>query len=392
MEKRTLAFIFIAIISIVLIGCIGQSYGPPQGGNGMVLFTITDKAANMSSVTSINITIDSIQVHSAMKGWVTVSSTPKTYDLLQLKANGIQSLLADVQLENGSYEQVRLEISKIIVTDASGEHEAKLPSGDLKIVGGFEVKANATSVVIFDFVADESLHITGNGEYILAPVVHLQTKENAEVEVNERGEVGIRRGDLKTDVEVGMDENGTVSVGVKIPGDVNISIDGSGHVVIMHGGLPPSLQEACVKSGGRVTTQLCCESASDFPNTCLIGACGCSLDNSKEVKVCDCGEGNCWDSDKLECVSSVNQIQQPEETIQIRGFSFHPQNVEVAVGTKVTWVNNDPADHAVVSDIDEFSTVAFGRGQSKSYTFTIAGTYPYHCAIHPYMRGVVTVK
>jgi hypothetical protein len=61
--------------------------------------------------------------------------------------------------------------------------------------------------------------------------------------------------------------------------------------------------ELCRASGGAVTTQLCCKSASDFPNTCLIGACGCSPDNSKEVKVCDCGEGKCWDSTKQACVT-----------------------------------------------------------------------------------------
>ena len=60
--------------------------------------------------------------------------------------------------------------------------------------------------------------------------------------------------------------------------------------------------ELCIASGGTVTTQLCCQSSGDFPNTCLIGACGCSPDNSKEVKVCDCGEGKCWNG--YECVAS----------------------------------------------------------------------------------------
>jgi len=63
-----------------------------------------------------------------------------------------------------------------------------------------------------------------------------------------------------------------------------------------------SAEQACINSGGTVTTQLCCNSVSDFPNTCLIGACGCSPDNSHEVKVCDCGEGKCWDSEISKCV------------------------------------------------------------------------------------------
>lgn len=60
-------------------------------------------------------------------------------------------------------------------------------------------------------------------------------------------------------------------------------------------------EATCINSGGTITTQLCCKSARDFPNTCLIGACGCSPNNSHDVKVCDCGEGKCWDS-KGKCV------------------------------------------------------------------------------------------
>jgi len=64
---------------------------------------------------------------------------------------------------------------------------------------------------------------------------------------------------------------------------------------------PTGTEKACIDSGGTVTTANCCKSASDFPNSCLIGACGCSLDNSKQVKTCDCKDG-CWDGTK--CVKS----------------------------------------------------------------------------------------
>lgn len=50
----------------------------------------------------------------------------------------------------------------------------------------------------------------------------------------------------------------------------------------------------CQESGGTVETASCCKSVEDFPNTCNIGACGCSPDNSHEVKVCNCGERKCW--------------------------------------------------------------------------------------------------
>jgi len=60
-------------------------------------------------------------------------------------------------------------------------------------------------------------------------------------------------------------------------------------------------ERACVDSGGTVSTSLCCKSTTDFPNLCLIGPCGCSPDNSHQVKICDCGPNKCFDGN--ECVN-----------------------------------------------------------------------------------------
>jgi hypothetical protein len=57
-------------------------------------------------------------------------------------------------------------------------------------------------------------------------------------------------------------------------------------------------EESCKSSGGTVSTGLCCQSVSDFPNTCLIGACGCSPGNSHEIKTCECPEGKCFDGNQ----------------------------------------------------------------------------------------------
>lgn len=63
-----------------------------------------------------------------------------------------------------------------------------------------------------------------------------------------------------------------------------------------------TLENKCINSGGTVINKMCCNAVTDFPNTCLIGACGCSLENSHEMKVCECEEGKCWDSEKDQCV------------------------------------------------------------------------------------------
>ena len=55
-----------------------------------------------------------------------------------------------------------------------------------------------------------------------------------------------------------------------------------------------SQEDSCINSGGIVTASLCCGSASDFPNLCTIGACGCSPEASHSVKSCSCGTGMCF--------------------------------------------------------------------------------------------------
>jgi len=236
METNKLVVLF-AVAAMVAISLLAS--GCTQGGSlgassqGRTVFTLTDAAADMGTVTSVKVTVDRLEVQHATKGWTTVSSVPYTYDLLQLKASGSQSLLADVKLDEGAYGQVRMHISKVMITDSTGEHEAKLPSSDLKIVGGFEVTQNSTTVVTFDFLADKSVHVTGNGKYILAPVVRMQGREEAEVDARERENVKVIGGRVRTDTEVGMDEDGVIGVGVGISTNANITIDGDR--IFVHG-------------------------------------------------------------------------------------------------------------------------------------------------------------
>ncbi|MFH1424158.1 MAG: hypothetical protein ABIG20_00585 [archaeon] len=53
-------------------------------------------------------------------------------------------------------------------------------------------------------------------------------------------------------------------------------------------------EQNCIEEGGKVSTLSCCKSAGDFPNQCLVGACGCAPDYSHEVKICQCGASMCF--------------------------------------------------------------------------------------------------
>jgi hypothetical protein len=63
----------------------------------------------------------------------------------------------------------------------------------------------------------------------------------------------------------------------------------------------PTPEANCVASGGTLGLASCCLSTGDFPNTCMIGPCGCSPTSSHEVQMCFCPEGQCFDGTR--CVS-----------------------------------------------------------------------------------------
>lgn len=78
--------------------------------------------------------------------------------------------------------------------------------------------------------------------------------------------------------------------------------------------------------------------------------------------------------------------------VEISGFAFSPASLSVKTGTTVTWTNKDSTDHTVTVDSgDGPKSSNIAQGQTYSFTFSKAGTYKYHCSIHPDMTATVTV-
>ncbi len=77
----------------------------------------------------------------------------------------------------------------------------------------------------------------------------------------------------------------------------------------------------------------------------------------------------------------------------IKNFAYQPNPIQVAVGTKVTWTNNDATQHTVTgTDQTVIKSPTLNPGDTYSVTFTKPGTYDYHCEFHANMHGTVVVK
>ena len=78
--------------------------------------------------------------------------------------------------------------------------------------------------------------------------------------------------------------------------------------------------------------------------------------------------------------------------VKIDNFSFTPQTLTVAPGTRVTWLNKDDVPHTVTSTTNLFKSDALDTDGRFSFTFSKPGTYNYFCTVHPHMTGKVIVQ
>jgi plastocyanin len=78
--------------------------------------------------------------------------------------------------------------------------------------------------------------------------------------------------------------------------------------------------------------------------------------------------------------------------VTIKDFAFSPAMLTVAVGETVTWTNEDTAAHTVTADDGTFDSGRLATGETFTETFDTAGTYAYHCTMHPGMVAEIVVQ
>jgi plastocyanin len=81
-----------------------------------------------------------------------------------------------------------------------------------------------------------------------------------------------------------------------------------------------------------------------------------------------------------------------EVDVAIADFAFDPADIQAAVGQTVTFTNNDSAPHTATLDDGSCTTPNISTGGSDGLTFNAAGTYPFHCNVHPNIKGTITVS
>jgi hypothetical protein len=174
---KTAVVMAFACGALLNAGCESNSDGTtgPDTGQGTFVVLLTDAPGMYDEV---NIVVDSIRVHvssgDTLAGWYTISRSPATYNLLEYM-NGKDTLVAEGAVPAGVYSQMRLCIGTGSNIRKDGlSHPLEVPSGSqsgLKLNIHATISPGVRYVLVLDFDASRSIVETGNGRFMLKPVI-----------------------------------------------------------------------------------------------------------------------------------------------------------------------------------------------------------------------------
>ena len=177
MKKNVILLTLITAFGLIF-GCSDDNVTSPKSDTGTLRVLLTDATAAYDEV---NVTFSEVSVHlgseiseaDSLSNWIVISDEVKTFDLLTL-SNGVTSLLGEKTLDEGHYTQLRLTLTDAVVVVDGTPYKLDVPSGVLKFVSGFDIKAETPMELIVDFDAARSIHQTvKNGDYKLKPTIRI---------------------------------------------------------------------------------------------------------------------------------------------------------------------------------------------------------------------------
>jgi hypothetical protein len=175
-------------MSLALIGCSGSSTAPSSSSS----FTLSLKDAPFVGAKALLVTFSEVSAHASGGNFNTLpfsgGATSRTCDLMKLTtATGV---LGTGALAPGHYTQIRLMVSSAtlyfdnatpagtacapsIAAPAGKSAPVTIPSGDVRLNREFDIATSGatTSNILVDFDGNQSVVDTGNGTYMMTPVV-----------------------------------------------------------------------------------------------------------------------------------------------------------------------------------------------------------------------------
>lgn len=171
--KRIIKNLAVPVFLVVLFSACSES--ETTDGPSNIQFRLTDMPGEYQQVN-----IDVMEVEVKMNdSLLSLTTNQGIYNLLEF-VNGKDTLLVDDQLPSGYMSQIRLILGEenTVMID-SVLFDLKTPSAQqsgLKLNVHEEIVAGEAYAYVIDFVVEKSIVETGNGKYILKPVIKVFTE------------------------------------------------------------------------------------------------------------------------------------------------------------------------------------------------------------------------
>jgi hypothetical protein len=184
---RLVAATGIALTLAAAVACGGSPSGPSGTGSLSVML----KDSPYSDANALLVTFTDVSVHKsddAAETWTKLpfagGATTRTCDLKKLVT--AQDILGVGTLAAGHYTQLRLTVSAASLYTGFSSGNAcdttlaaptgliasvDVPSGIVKLNREFDVAAAGATTILVDFDGDKSVTLTGNGRYLMSPVI-----------------------------------------------------------------------------------------------------------------------------------------------------------------------------------------------------------------------------
>lgn len=173
---KTFYSVFIALAFFLsFVSCTEKSASLGENAKARLEIRLTDDPLDVDAV---NIDIQDVKINfstDSINGWQSLAGVKKgVYNLLDL-VNDKDTLLASAEIPTGKIHQLRLLLGTGNSVEVDGQSYAlQTPSAQqsgLKLNIQQEVKEGILYKILLDFDAGKSVIKTGNGKYLLKPVI-----------------------------------------------------------------------------------------------------------------------------------------------------------------------------------------------------------------------------
>jgi hypothetical protein len=184
--KQLIVLAAVAALAAGSAACSDSPSSPSlSGGN----FNVRLRDTPFTDAKAVLVTFSSVRAHRSDSDWTVVpfinAATSRTCDLKKLETS--EDILGTAALPAGHYTQLRLVVQSAtlffdnastgtacaaaITPPAGASATLDIPSGEVKLNREFDVTSSSTMTMLLDFDGDKSVRETGNGQFMMSPVI-----------------------------------------------------------------------------------------------------------------------------------------------------------------------------------------------------------------------------